>query len=940
MLIVNARLFLMNKIFFVLIFGLIFIGFVSGTSVDDEVLNAFDIGEERVRVFMKTDSDAKTSKLFRIFNSKSMDVEEIIGEDNVNKKVNDYISAYIDREDLERLVEDGLVESIFMEQTYHTLLQDSVDIVNASSSWNLKANGLNLTGTGQTVCIIDTGINYSHQDFGGCNTSEFIAGDCAKVIGGWDFCSNDNVFCTGEDNDPMDVHGHGTEVSGIVTASGEINGVGPGTNIVMMKAANSSGVFFTIDLLAAIDRCVINASAFNISVISMSLGGGQYSNYCDSDSLDNIAITTSINNAVANNISVVIATGNTGEFPNPADGISSPSCIQNATRVTASDKSDAYANYAFRHANFPDILVAPGSSINSTSLSGTYIVDSGTSLAAPMVSGAIAIINQYLRISGQTKTTDEIEDVLNDTGVVLYDSSESGYNFSRIDIYSAILSLDIDPPNITFDSPANDSQRIFIDPDINVTFVCNATDWQLTNSTLQVWNSSGLYYNSTENFTGTSNSSSFNVTDMDNGAYVWNCLWSDVLGNSGYATSNYSLTVGGISVSLIFPINNNYTNINDTNFSCKSISESNYELSNITFNLWNSSEDLIYNLTSDISEFENTTDFNYTFSEEGNYSWNCFGVNNVTNSTWASSNYSIVYDITGPNIISLEESVSTTAATITWSTDEPSNSSISGDVSNSSSTLITSHSLSISGLSASTSYSYTAKSCDKTGNCANSTGEFTTSEVVSSTNGGNEGGGSYSGYVGSASYIQNFTLTKDELITRGGSSRNVAPKDKIIFDLDSGKHVLTVLEITSNSAKISIESDPINLTLFIGEERKLNLSSLDYYDLYLILNNISSGKANIGIQRINESIYPDKEIEVPVKDGEFQTMDQDLSDEISFHMKIIEIGLAIIGVVLIIILIDRFIFYKKIMEYMKKRAKKLKRSKPLKINDKNEEIKT
>ena len=73
-------------------------------------------------------------------------------------------------------------------------------------------------------------------------------------------------------------------------------------------------------------------------------------------------------------------------------------------------------------------------------------------------------------------------------------------------------------------------------------------------------------YNSSKNFTGTSNSSSFNVTNILEGTYVWNCLWSDVQGNSDYAASNHSLTIGGISVSLISPVNNSYTNINNTDF--------------------------------------------------------------------------------------------------------------------------------------------------------------------------------------------------------------------------------------------------------------------------------------------------------------------------------------------------------------------------------------
>jgi len=80
------------------------------------------------------------------------------------------------------------------------------------------------TGLGETaqiieICIIDTGINYSHPDLGDCNTNEFLEGDCSRLIVGYDFCADDDD-CTTNDTDPMDVNGHGTMVSGIAAANG------------------------------------------------------------------------------------------------------------------------------------------------------------------------------------------------------------------------------------------------------------------------------------------------------------------------------------------------------------------------------------------------------------------------------------------------------------------------------------------------------------------------------------------------------------------------------------------------------------------------------------------------------------------------------------------------------------------------------------------------
>jgi len=78
--------------------------------------------------------------------------------------------------------------------------------------------------------------------------------------------------------------------------------------------------------------------------------------------------------------------------------------------------------------------------------------------------------------------------------------------------------------------------------------------------------------------------------------------------------------------------------------------------------------------------------------------------------------------------------------------------------------------------------------------------------------------------------------------------------DKITFQSTSGSHTLTTDSIGTNFADITIQSSPINLKLFVGEDRKLNLSSSDYYELYVKLESISAGKANITLKSIYERI--------------------------------------------------------------------------------------
>ena len=83
-------------------------------------------------------------------------------------------------------------------------LEESVHIIRASEVWQ-PAQGLGLDGTGMTIGIIDTGVDYTHPDLGGC------LGRGCKVVGGYDFVNNDS--------DPIDDHGHGTHVA--ATAAGK-----------------------------------------------------------------------------------------------------------------------------------------------------------------------------------------------------------------------------------------------------------------------------------------------------------------------------------------------------------------------------------------------------------------------------------------------------------------------------------------------------------------------------------------------------------------------------------------------------------------------------------------------------------------------------------------------------------------------------------------------
>ena len=765
----------------------------------------------------------------------------------IRHKFENSISADLTRSEIEALSADSNVESIELIGYKNIFLQDSVPLVNATNIWDKQFNALNITGKGQTVCVIDTGVNYTHPDLGGCYGDNDASSSC-KIIGGYDFVNSDS--------DPMDDHGHGTHVAGIVAANGSITGVAPEAKIIAIKVCNSGGTCAEDHIRAGIDWCVGNSSNYNISVISMSLGSGLYSSSCDYQD-DDFNITLGINNAVGKNISVVISAGNglNNVGSGRANQIASPACIQNATSISSVNKSDSIdVSYADR--NQLVLLVAPGTLINSTWIDGSYAIGTGTSMAAPHVSGAIALMRQYLTLTNKTRTPEEIEDTLNNTGKKIVDPNESAVaNYSRINVYDAIISLDTDSPNVTLISPANGTTSI----GTNQTFKCNATDLALKNMTFYLWNSTGIYNETFSNVSGSYNNFEINITNITYGDYSWNCVYYDENNNLGYYSNN-TFSYLGIEVNLISPADNLFTKENQT-FNC-SVDSSN-GLANITLYLWNSSS-LEYNLTNNVSGISNSSSFDFNFTHEGNYVWNCLGFNNLSNSSFASSNYSLTYDLTVPNItlISPADGYSTTGTqTINFEFNVSDNFNISSCsllfdnsiVEYNSSVISINSSNTISHQIGTGTYNWNINCTDKSGNIGNSSSRSFT--INPASDGGSHGGGGGGG--GGSTTTQSYSITNEQISS--GYTQNLGVNSSIRFSLINNgsifNHNITFEGVNNNNrALIMIRSNPIEIFLNIGEERKLSLDSLDKYNLYIKLNSIDFGKANLTIRQIDEPI--------------------------------------------------------------------------------------
>ncbi len=411
---------------------------VADVEVSSDVRATFAAGNEEVSVIVLLKDDAQTisaneeEKKEAIKEKQEKVLEKLSPEDTVSAfgllteekefeleyqyETLNVLAGKITEEGLKELQRNRNVEAVTVNKIRHLFLSGSVPLVNADDVWKVMVDEHNITGEGETVCVVDTGVDYNHTALS------------SRYAAGYDFYNNDS--------DPLDDQGHGTHTAGIVASTDAVfRGIAPGAKIAVVKVCSSSGSCPDADVLAGMDWCMTNRNIYNISVISISLGGGQFTSYCDGDA-DFAPYAAAINDAVAKNITVVAATGNSG-----AGSVSGPACVQNATRVTATTKSDTLARYASRHSFFTDIIAAPGSAITSLKKGGETLTMSGTSMATPHVSGAIALMKQYWKLAyGKELTPEQFEQRIVSTGTTIFDAS-TAKNYSRLDVLAALLPL-------------------------------------------------------------------------------------------------------------------------------------------------------------------------------------------------------------------------------------------------------------------------------------------------------------------------------------------------------------------------------------------------------------------------------------------------------------------------------------------------------------------
>lgn len=306
-----------------------------------------------------------------------------------------------------------------------------------------QSNSLGVTGAGQTVAVIDTGVDYSVTALGGGGFPN------AKVIAGFDTAD--------EDGDPMDCDGHGTSVAAVAAGP---TGVAPDTKIVALKvfASETSGgsceeEAFDSDIIQGIDWVIVRKAELGVTAINLSLGGdfsdvgaGADLGYCDSRVPE---YAEPFDAATAAGIVVVAAAGNDGH----TGALSNPGCVSSAVSAGAVySQSQAAQGWSdggggilcrdapvtsdlvvcFSNSNSNLSLLAPGAFWNVVTKGGGADRFAGTSAAAPAVAGAVALVRQV----HPTLSASAVVALLRETGKPVADS-RNGIVTPRIDTLAA-----------------------------------------------------------------------------------------------------------------------------------------------------------------------------------------------------------------------------------------------------------------------------------------------------------------------------------------------------------------------------------------------------------------------------------------------------------------------------------------------------------------------
>ena len=300
----------------------------------------------------------------------------------------------------------------------------TLDRTGAATAASLASQAFGATGRGIGVAVIDSGITAWHDDLYLTNPRTPDANP--RVVHFKDFTTegSSNIWASEQ---PFDEYGHGTHVAGIVAGNGfdsggARTGIAPEAHLIGLKVLDAEGNGYMSNVIAAIDHAIAVQDLYNIRVINLSVASGVFESYATDP------LTLAARRAVDAGIVVVAAAGSLGANANGAaqwGGITSPGNAPWVLTVGAGShegtphrSDDTLAPFSSRGPTWIDFsakpdLVAPGVGTESLSdpsstlytTQADYLLDgvrrardkpylsmSGTSMAAPVVTGTVALM--------------------------------------------------------------------------------------------------------------------------------------------------------------------------------------------------------------------------------------------------------------------------------------------------------------------------------------------------------------------------------------------------------------------------------------------------------------------------------------------------------------------------------------------------------------------
>lgn len=353
-------------------------------------------------------------------------VERAGGTVRFNYTIVPAVAASVPGTSIQGLLNNPHVKSVELDGTVYAV---DVELENA---WGVKRIGSGTVhdggnkGTGVKIGIIDSGVDYFHQDLDGV------------YAGGEDFVENDG--------NPMDVYGHGTHVAG--TACAEDNGLGvvgvaPECKLYSLRVLNDSGSGSWSATVAAMDWAVTHG----LQVVNLSLGSSQNPGGI---------VKAAFDNAEAAGLVIVAAGGNSGNPPGNGNNVIYPAKYASVIAVAATDKDNTRPSWSSTGEEIE--LAAPGVSVLSTWNDGDsphnpqpvildgdwYKEGSGTSMASPHVAGtaALVIAAGITDSNGNGRINDEIRNTLNATAEDLgATGKDAWYGYGLVNAAAAVAAV-------------------------------------------------------------------------------------------------------------------------------------------------------------------------------------------------------------------------------------------------------------------------------------------------------------------------------------------------------------------------------------------------------------------------------------------------------------------------------------------------------------------